>query len=71
MTKEEFIQWESNATSRLKDIKLRKQLFNEIQKDLDKHDYSVLKDEDILNPKVDFFTKELPRIKFQFTDLIE
>jgi len=71
MTKEEFIQWKANAISRLQDIKLKKQLFNEIQKDLDKHEYSVLKDEDILNPKVEFFTKELPRIKFQFTDLIE
>jgi hypothetical protein len=52
-------------------MQLRRQLFNEIQKDLSFNEYSLLRDEDLLNPKVEFFTKDLPLIKFKFTDLVE
>ena len=39
--------------------------------EVDKNEYSLLSEEDLLNPKVEFLTKELPRVKFKFTDLVE
>jgi hypothetical protein len=48
---------------------LRKAIFNEIQKDLDKNHYSLLKDSDLIEPNTEFFSKDLPLVKFKFTDL--
>ena len=39
-----------------------------VQKDLEVNQYSILKDTDIIQPKVEFFSKELPLTKFKFTD---
>jgi len=68
MTKTEFIAWEANSKLWYQDKNFRKSLFNEIQKDLDINSYSILKDTDIENPTVEFFNKELPFMKFKFTD---
>lgn len=51
------------------DINARKIIFEKIQQDLELHQYSVLKDSDILEPTTDVLTKELPLIKFKFKDL--
>jgi hypothetical protein len=50
------------------DKNARKIIFNEIQKDLDTNKYSILKDTDILDLNTEIFTKELPLIKYKFTD---
>lgn len=55
MTKEEFEKWEANS-------KLWYQ-------DLTNNNYSLLKDTDLVKSNLGFFTKELPLVKFKFTDL--
>ena len=63
-----------NNTKFESDFKIRNQdrmfIFNEIQKDLRQNQYSVLRDSDILDPKMDFLVKKLPLTDFEFTDLI-
>ena len=51
------------------DAKVRKIIFDCVQQDLDNNSYSILKDTDILQPNIEFFSKELPLIKYKFTDL--
>ena len=73
MTKEEFIKWKVESKMWYQDKNFRKQLFNEIQKDLEKNPYSLLKDSDLnINYfNVAFFTNNLPKVKFKFTDFVE
>jgi hypothetical protein len=40
-----------------------------VQKDLGDNYYSLLKDSDLIEPNEDFLSKELPLVKFKFTDL--
>jgi len=51
-------------------MKFRKNLFNEIQKDLNQNPYSLLKEENLLNFNLQFFTNELPKISFKFSELV-
>jgi hypothetical protein len=51
------------------DKNARKVIFETIQKDLDENHYSLLKDGDLIELNVEFFSKELPLVKFKFTDL--
>lgn len=72
MTVEEYNKWVKDSQKWYQDPKLRKAIFNEVQKDLDKNSYSLLKDSDLIQPNmpnIDFCTKELPLVKFKFTDL--
>ena len=69
MTVDEYNQWVLDSKKWNQDPKLRKVIFNEIQKDLDKNSYSLLKDSDLIEPNVEFFTKELSLVKFKFTEL--
>lgn len=68
MSREDFIKWELESKNWYQDFKFRKKLFNEVQKDLEVNQYSILRDTDIIQPKVEFFSKELPLTKFKFTD---
>lgn len=68
MSRENFIKWELESKNWYQDFKFRKKLFNEVQKDLEVNQYSILRDTDIIQPKVEFFSKELPLTKFKFTD---
>ena len=67
MTKREYKKWSSEY--RYQNIKAKKAIFNEVQKDLENNHYSLLKDSDLLESNVEFFSKELPIVKFKFTDL--
>ena len=69
MTKTEYIEW--SLKKRYQNMKIKKAIFNEVQKDLDDNNYSLLKDSDLYNFNVEFFSKELPLVKFKFTDLVE
>ena len=69
MTVDEYHKWVKDSQKWYQDPKLRKAIFNEVQKDLDKNSYSLLKDSDLIKPNIDFCTKELPLVKFKFTDL--
>jgi hypothetical protein len=66
ITEDNFIKWEKTSKLRYQDIKFRKSLFYEIQKDLENNHYSVLKDSDFAELNIEFFNKELPLIKFKF-----
>ena len=68
MTEKEFLKWEADRKSRYQDMQLRKMLFNNIQKDLEENNYSLLREEDLHESNIEFFTKELPLIKFKFTN---
>lgn len=70
MTKKEFVKWESESKLWYQDMKFRKNLFNEIQKDLNQNPYSLLKEENLLNFNLQFFTNELPKISFKFSELV-
>ncbi len=70
MTKKEFVKWESESKLWYQDMKFRKKLFNEIQKDLNQNSYSLLKEEYLLNFNLQFFTNELPKISFKFSELV-
>ena len=75
MSLEDYHKWvNENNTKFESDFKIRNQdrmfIFNEIQKDLRQNQYSVLRDSDILDPKMDFLVKKLPLTDFEFTDLI-
>lgn len=70
MTKKDFIKWEADSKLRYQDLAFRKQLFNEVQKDLDKNLYSLLKDSDLQESNVEFFTNDLPKINFKFSDFV-
>jgi len=70
MTKQEFYEWENDIKNKYEgDTNVRKLIFNEIQKDLDKNSYSLLKDSDLINPNTELLSKELPLVKFKFTEL--
>jgi hypothetical protein len=70
MTKQQFVEWENDQKFKYEgDKNARKLIFNEIQEDLDKNHYSLLKDSDLTKLNTEFFTKELPLVKFRFTDL--
>ena len=69
MTKAEFEKWETESKRWYQDLKLRKIIFDEVQKDLDANKYSLLKDTDLVKSNLGFFSKELPLVKFKFTDL--
>ena len=69
MTKAEFEKWETESKRWYQDLKLRKIIFDEVQKDLDANKYSLLKDTDLVKSNLEFFSKELPLVKFKFTDL--
>ena len=72
MSKEDFNKWINNKEYLFQgDINARKIIFNEVQKDLDKNQYSLLKDSDLKESNIDFFTSDLPKVKFKFTDFIE
>ena len=74
MTRIEYNKWidETNTKYQFEsDINARKIIFNEVQKDLEENNYSILKDTDLIEFNVEFFTKELPLIKFKFTDFVE
>jgi hypothetical protein len=74
MTRIEYNKWidETNTKYQFKsDINARKIIFAEVQKDLEENNYSILKDTDLIEFNVEFFTKELPLIKFKFTDFVE
>ena len=65
-----MINWVNSTEYKYKgDVNVRKIIFEKIQKDLDNNQYSVLKDSDILEPNTVAFTKELPLMKFKFTEL--
>ena len=65
----EYNKWVIDSKKWYQDPKLRKALFNEIQKDLDNNHYSLLKYSDLINPNAEFLSKELPLVKFKFTEL--
>ena len=69
MPVDEYNQWVIDSQKWYQDPKLRKAIFNEIQKDLDANHYSLLKDSDLHVWNVEFFSKELPLVKFKFTEL--
>jgi len=69
MTVDEYNQWVLDSNTWYQDLKLRTAIFNEIQKDLDNNSYSLLKYSDLIEPNVEFFSKELPLVKFKFTEL--
>lgn len=69
MNRSDYDQWVTSTNKYEGNINVRKIIFNKIQKDLDINQYSVIKDTDILDSTSDTFTKELPLIKFKFTDL--
>jgi hypothetical protein len=69
MTVDEYNQWVIDSQKWYQDLKLRTAIFNEIQKDLDANHYSLLKDSDLHVWNVEFFSKELPLVKFKFTEL--
>lgn len=69
MTIDEYNKWILESQQWYQDTKLRTAIFNEIQKDLENNSYSLLKDSDLINPNVEFLNKELPLVKFKFTDL--
>ena len=70
MTKQQFYEWENDIKHKYEGDKNARQLiFNEIQKDLDNNSYSLLKDSDLKEPNVEFLSKELPLVKFKFTEL--
>ena len=71
MTKEEFVEWELKSNLWYQDKIFRKQIFNEIQKDLELNQYSLLKDSDFKESNIEFFTNDLPKEKYKFTDLVE
>ena len=52
---EEYNQWVLESQKWYKDPKLRKAIFNEIQKDLDDNHYSLLKDSDFTCMKYRIF----------------
>ena len=68
MSREDFIKWEAESKFRFQNLKVKKILFEKIQKDLDANNYSILKDKDLDESNLDFFTKELPLVKFKFTE---
>ena len=68
MTKQQFYEWENNIKYK-GDNDARQFIFNKIQKDLDQNSYSLLKESDLIEPNTEFFSKELPLVKFKFTDL--
>lgn len=68
MTKEDFVDWEAKSKLWYQDKIFRRQLFNKIQKDLDKNQYSLLKDIDLKESNISFLTNDLPKINFKFTD---
>ena len=65
----EYNKWVIDSKKWYQDPKLRKALFNEIQRDLDNNHYSLLKYSDLINPNAEFLSKELPLVKFKFTEL--
>jgi hypothetical protein len=67
MAKSDFIKWSSEY--RYQNINVKKAIFDKVQKDLENNHYSLLKDSDLLDSNVTFFSKELPLVKFKFTDL--
>ena len=69
MTVYDYNKWVLESQKWYQDKKLRKAIFNEIQKDLEDNSYSLLKDSDLIEPNTEFFSKELPLVKFKFTDL--
>jgi hypothetical protein len=69
MPVDEYNQWVIDSQKWYQDTKLRTAIFNEIQKDLDANHYSLLKDSDLIEPNEEFLSKELPLVKFKFTEL--
>ena len=70
MTGNDHYKWLNDTKYKYEgDINARKIIFENIQKDLDENHYSILKDSDLIQPKVEFFSKKLPFTKFKFTDL--
>ena len=70
MTRSNYNAWLNSTGYNFKgDVKARQIIFDCIQKDLDLNEYSILKDSDIMEPNPEFFSKELPLIKYKFTDL--
>ena len=69
MPVDEYNKWLLESQKWYQDTKLRKAIFNEIQKDLDANHYSLLKDSDLIKPNAEFLSNELPLVKFKFTEL--
>ena len=70
MSRSDYNQWVNTIKYKYEgDINARKVIFDKIQKDIDINQYSIIKDTDILDTTSDTFTKELPLMKFKFTDL--
>lgn len=70
MTEAQYLEWEASAKSRHQDFYLRKSLFNWIQQDLDKNQYSLLRDTDLIESNISFLINDISLIKFKFTDLV-